>query len=94
MVPTQIVYHIPLPHGDLTPPESVVFLHIIVTVDGGIAPPPLLQNRTYLFRNIRLLSIRAVVISTVQFVTSLDRLTNERFEVDQGPSFTPSQTGV
>jgi hypothetical protein len=38
--------------------------------------PPLLQNRACLFRNTRLLSIRAVVISTAPAVTRRGRLAN------------------
>ena len=43
----------------------------------GASPlPPLLQIRACLFRNTRLLNIRAVVISTAPFVTEKGRLAN------------------
>jgi len=46
----------------------------------GASPlPPLLQIRACVFRSTRLLSIRAVVISTAQTVTRLGRLVNALF---------------
>jgi hypothetical protein len=43
---------------------------------GPSLTPPLLQNRTCLSRNIRLLSIRGLVIGTAQTVTRKSRLAN------------------